>query len=181
MNARLRLLLACTTAFAGAASAQAQVHIKPGLWENTVTITSDNPAMEQMKARLAAMPPEQRAQMEKLIPGLVPGGAPNSIRVCISKDQAAREMTPDNDGRCTRTNIVRSGDTTRFDFTCKSTRSDVSGHGSFTRISDNAYTATSTAAMVSKGATTHMQSDISSKFISGDCGDVKPIEPPPAR
>ena len=181
MNARLRLLLACTGTLLGAAAAQAQGHIKPGLWENTVTMKSDNPAMEQMKARLAAMTPEQRAQMEKLIPGMAPGGAPNSIRVCITKEQAARDLTPDNDGRCTRTNVVRSGDTTRFDFSCKSARSDVSGHGSFTRISDNAYTASSTADMVTKSTTTHMQTDIASKFISGDCGDVKPIEPRPAR
>ena len=181
MNARLTLLAACTGSLLAATAAQAQVHIKPGLWENTVTMKSDNPAMEQMKARMAAMPPEQRAQMEKLIPGMAPGGAPNSIRVCISKEQAARDITPDNDGRCSRINIVHSGDTTQFDFACKSAHSDVSGHGSFTRISDNAYTATSTAAMVTKSTTTHMQSDISSRFISNDCGDVKPIVAPPAR
>ena len=181
MNARPSLLLACSAMLLGATAAQAQVHIKPGLWENTVTMKSDNPAMEQIKAKLAAMPPEQRAQMEKMMPGMAPGGAPNSIRVCISKEQAARDITPDNDGRCSRTNVVRSGDTTQFDFSCKSARSDVSGHGSFTRISDNAYTASSTAAMVTKSTTTHMQTDISSRFISSDCGDVKPIERPPAR
>ena len=181
MNARQSLLAAGIVALLGATAAHAQGHIKPGLWENTITMKSDNPAMEQMKARMAAMSPEQRAQMEKLIPGMAPGGAPNSIRVCITKEQAAREMTPDNDGRCTRTNVVHSGDTTQFDFVCKSARSDVSGHGSFTRISDNAYTATSTAAMVTKSTTTHMTSDISSKFISSDCGDVKPIETPPAK
>jgi hypothetical protein len=181
MNARQSLLAACSVALLGATAAQAQGHIKPGLWENTITMKSDNPAMEQMKARMAAMSPEQRAQMEKLIPGMAPGGAPNSIRVCITKEQAARDITPDNNGRCSRTNVVRSGDTTQFDFACKSARSDVSGHGSFTRISDNAYTATSTAAMVTKSTTTHMTSDITSKFISSDCGDVKPIEPTPAR
>ncbi len=179
MNARLRLVLACSAALL-AAAAQAQGHIKPGLWENTVTMKSDNPAMEQMKARMAAMSPEQRAQMEKMMPGMAPGGTPNSIRVCISKEQAARDLTPDNDGRCRRTNVVHSGNTTEFDFSCKSARSDVSGHGSFTRISDNAYTATSSAAMVGKTTTTHMTTDIASKFISSDCGDVKPIETPPA-
>jgi hypothetical protein len=181
MNARLRLLLACTGTLLGATAAQAQVHIKPGLWENTVTMKSDNPAIEQMKARMAAMTPEQRAQMEKLMPGMAAGGAPNSIRVCITKEQAARALTPDNDGRCTRTNVVSTGDTTRFDFSCKSAHSDVSGHGSFTRISDNAYTASSTADMVTKSTTTHMQTDIASKFISSDCGDVKPMVTPPAK
>ena len=111
---------------------------------------------------------------------MAPGGAPNTIRVCITREQAARDLTPDNDGRCQRTNVVRSGNTTEFDFTCKSARSDVSGHGSFTRVSDNAYTATSSAAMVTKSTTTHMTSDIASRFISSDCGDVKPIATPPA-
>jgi hypothetical protein len=34
MNARLRLLLACSAAFLGTA-AHAQEHIKPGLWESS--------------------------------------------------------------------------------------------------------------------------------------------------
>lgn len=176
MNARLRLLLACSAALLGTA-AQAQEHIKPGLWESTVAMKSDNPAFEQMKARLAAMPPEQRAAMAKMIPGMALGDAPSSVRVCITPEQAARAASPDSDGRCARTNVVKSGNTTSFDIACKS----MTGHGTMTRISDNEYTSSTTSEMTHGNQTTHMQTQSTSRFISGDCGDVKPLQTTPAK
>lgn len=177
MNARLRLLAACSAALLGTA-AHAQDHIKPGLWESTVSMKSDNPAFEQMKARLAAMPPEQRAAMAKMIPGMATGDAPSSIRVCITPEQAARAASPDSaDGRCARTNLVRSGNTTTFDIACKS----MTGHGTMTRISDNEYTSSATTEMTHGTQVTHMQTQSTSKFISSDCGDVKPIQTTPAK
>ena len=60
MNARFRLTAACAAALL-AAAAQAQTHIKPGLWEEQITLSTDNAqanaAMAQMKEKLASMPP----------------------------------------------------------------------------------------------------------------------------
>ena len=176
MNARLRLLLACTAALLGTA-VQAQEHIKPGLWEITVDTKTDNPAMEQMKARLAAMPPEQRAAMAKMIPGMATGDAPNSLRVCITPEQAARAASPDANSRCARTNVVHSGNTTTFDMACGS----MTGHGKMVRVSDNEFVSDSTSEMTHGSQTTHMQSHSTSKFVSSDCGDVKPIQTTPAK
>ena len=183
MNARLRLCAACATALLTAA-AQAQPHVRPGLWEEQITVKTDNAqanaAMEQMKEKLATMPPEQRAAIEKMMAshGMGAGGAPSSIRVCITKEQAERDFTPDNSGRCQHTNVVRSGNVIKFDFTCTSARSDVSGHGIFTLMGDSAFAVSSASDMVSHNTTMHSQTDIAGKFISGDCGDVKPIETP---
>jgi len=185
MNARLRLSVACATALL-AAAAQAQTHIRPGLWEEAITVKSDNAqanaAMEQMKEKLASMPPDQRAAIEKMMAGrgMGLGGAPSSIRVCITKEQTERDFTPDSSGRCQHTNVARSGNVTKFDFTCTSARSDVSGHGVFTQMGDSAFAVSSAADMVSHNTTMHTQTDIAGKFISSDCGDVKPIETPPA-
>ena len=176
MNARLRLLLACA-ALLPVAAAQAQEHIKPGLWEVTATTKTDNPAMEQMKARLAAMPPEQRAAMAKMIPGMAAGDAPNSFRVCITPEQAARAASPDANGKCARSNVVRSGNTTTFDMACGS----MTGHGTMTRISDTEFTSSSTSEMTHGNQTTHMQTQSTSKFVSSSCGDVKPIQTTPSK
>jgi hypothetical protein len=185
MNARLRLSFACATALL-AAAAQAQTHIRPGLWEEQITIKSDNPqanaAMAQMQDKLASMPPEQRAAIEKMMAshGIGAGGAPNTVRTCITKEQTERGFTPDASGRCQRTNVARSGNVTKFDFTCTSAHSDVSGHGQLTELSDTAFAMTSAADMVTKTSSMHTQTDIAGRFVSSDCGDVKPAEMPPA-
>jgi len=185
MNARLRLSAACAMALLTAA-AQAQTHIRPGLWEEQITLSTDNAqanaAMAQMKEKLASMTPEQRAAIEKMMAGhgMGMGGAPSSVRVCITKEQAERDFTPDSSGRCQHTNVSRSGNVMKFDFTCTSARSDVSGHGVFTQMGDSAFAVSSTADMVSHNTTMHTQTDIAGRFIAGDCGDVKPVETPPA-
>jgi hypothetical protein len=184
MNPCFRLSAACAAVLLTTA-AQAQSHIRPGLWEESITVKTDNAqsnaAMAQTKEKLATMPPEQRAAMEKMMAGhgMGAGGAPTSMRVCITKEQAERDVTPDSNSRCSRTNIVRSGNVIKFDFTCKSARSDITGHGVYTQLSDSAFTASSSAD-VTGPSTMHSQTDIAGKFISSDCGSVKPIETPPA-
>ena len=188
MNTRLlRLLVAGAAALAGTL-AQAEPHLRPGLWEEAVTVKTDNAqanaAMEQMKARMAAMPPDQREAIEKMMAshGMgVAAGAPNSIRVCITREQVERGFRPEDNGRCTRTNVITSGSTTQFDFACKSEHGSVTGHGTFTAQGDTAFTVSTVADNVSPKATMHIQSDIAGKFVSADCGDVKPMTPPPAR
>jgi len=183
MKARLRLFAALATALL-AAAAQAQTHMRPGLWEETITSKTDNAqanaAMDQMKQRLAAMTPEQRAAMEKMMGGrALPGsGAPTVMRVCITKEQAERAFAPDGNGHCTRSNIARSGNVTSFDFSCTSAHSSVTGHGAFTEMGDSAFAVSSSADTVSTKMTMHVQSDITGKFVSSDCGDVKPFETP---
>ena len=183
MNSRLRIpAIAVATLLAGAAHAQA--NLKPGLWEETITTKTDNAqanaAMEQMKQRLAAMTPDQRAMMEKMMGGhTMPGsGAPNSVRVCVTKEQIARGMHPEGNGRCTRSNVSQSGSVTRFDFSCTSEHSSVTGQGTFTEMGDKAFAVSSTADTVTSHNTMHIQSDVAGKFVSSDCGDVKPFEPP---
>ena len=171
-----------------ALAAQAAGHVRPGLWEQTMAVKSDNAqanaAMAQMKERLAAMPPAQREAMEKAMAarGMSMGanGSANTMRVCITKEQAERDFTPDHDGHCTRSDVVRSGNTVRFSFACTTERSSVTGKGVFTQVSDSAYTVATEADMSLHGTPSHMHTDIAAKFISSDCGNVKPVEAPPA-
>jgi len=187
MNARHRLLVACAVALpAVSASAQAP-QIRPGLWEETVKMKMGggeaDAAMEKMQARLAAMPPDQRAAVEKMMAGrglgLVPGGAANTVRVCYTKEQLARGFTPGRDSQCTRKNVSTSGNVTRYDFACTTARNhSVVGHGTLTTMGDSAFAFSSESDSTSDKGTMHMTNDIAGKFVSSDCGDVKPIEIP---
>jgi hypothetical protein len=185
MNARHRLFIACAVALPAAMALAQQPHIRPGLWEETISVKSDNAqmnaAMDQMKQRMAAMTPEQRAAMEKAMAAHGGGfnpGTPNTMRVCVTKEQIARGFHPEERGHCSRTNISTSGNVTKFDFACQSERGGISGHGVYTELADTAFTVSTAAEMVSPKMTMHMQNDLTGRFISSDCGDVKPIEPP---
>ncbi len=187
MTVRRRFLVAAVALLSGAL-AHAQPHMRPGLWEETVNVKSDdaqaNAAMAQMKERLANMPPEQRAMMEKMMAshGIGMGGAPNAMRICVTKEQAARGFNPEQNSRdhCTRSNVNTSGHVVSFDFACKSENSSVTGHGTFTDMGDSAFAAHTVADTVTPKRTMHLDSDIQGHFVSADCGDVKPVTPPPA-
>lgn len=184
MNARHRLLVACAIALPAVAALAQQPHIRPGLWEETVNVKSDNAqmnaAMAQMKERMAAMTPEQRAAMEKAMAGhgMGMGGAANTMRVCVTKEQIARGFRPEEKGHCSRSNISTSGNVTKFDFACQSERGGgITGHGVYTELGDTAFTVSTSADMTNPKMTMHIQNDMTGKFVSSDCGDVKPLEP----
>jgi hypothetical protein len=188
MNARLRLLVLAAAVF-GCAAALAQPRLRPGLWAETITVRSDNAqanaAMAQMKDKLASLPPEQRAAIEKMMAGRGMGlggaGAPDTLRVCVTQAQIDRGFRPEDNGRCTRSNVNTSGSTTSFDFACKSERGSISGHGKFTTMGDSAFATSTVADQVGPKTTMHIESEIAGRFVSGDCGDVKPVETPSRR
>jgi len=67
-----------------------------------------NAAMAQMQERMKNMPPEQRAQMEKMMSGMAPGGAmPSKNDVWTSKDTGKNETV---EGRkCRLWQLLRNG------------------------------------------------------------------------
>jgi hypothetical protein len=190
MNARRRLVLACVVALPSAAALAQSPHIRPGLWEETIAMkmggAQADAAMAQMKAKLASMPPDQRAAVEKMMAsrglGIAQGGAPNVVRVCYTKEQLDRGFTPGRDKQCTRTNVSTSGNVTKYDFSCTTAQKhNVTGHGTLTTMGDTAFAFSSESDSTSDKGTMHMENNIAGKFVSGDCGDVKPLEIPQAK
>jgi hypothetical protein len=172
------LLLA---AAALATSAQAQ-KLTPGLWENTSTVKMQSAdgrsadAMAGMQQKLAAMPPEQRKMVEEMMAkqGVGMGAKPNTVRVCISPEQASRSDMPPDDGRCKRDVLDRKGSTVRIRFTCEGPPAST-GEGSYTMVSDKAYTSAMTVTTSGGphgGGTMEMTG--SGRWVSADCGGLKP-------
>ncbi len=136
-----------------AAPAVAQ-NMKPGLWEvnNKMGGSGDMgnkmaAAQAEMQKQLAAMPPEQRKQMEKMMAdkgvGMSPGagigsGGNMALRVCISKEMAARNEPPAQQGDCKQETLQKTGNTTKFKFTCSNP--PATGEGEFTLNSPESYT-----------------------------------------
>jgi hypothetical protein len=132
-------------------------------------------AMAEMQKQMAAMPPDQRKQMEammsqrgvKMAPGANGGMA---MQMCMTKEMAERNDMPMQDG-CRMTKNERSGNTMKMAFTC--TKPPSSGEGQVTFTSSEAYTSRMT---VKSGADT-MTMEGTGKFLKADCGNVKPVSP----
>ena len=173
------VLLVCATA----ASAQS---IKPGLWEMQHKMGGSpqmDQAMAQMQKQMAAMSPAQRKQMETMMgkQGVAmptPGaGGGMATKICISPEMAARsEMPSQNEGECTSTVTSRSGNTLKMSYVCKNPPS--TGEGTYTFSGDTAYTMKMVMNTTRKGKPESMTMDGQGKWLSTDCGAVKPIKVP---
>ncbi|WP_332774558.1 DUF3617 domain-containing protein [Polaromonas sp.] len=184
MNPNITLTAAALT-LAMAAGASAQT-MKPGLWEIHNKMQSGSGEMEKamadMQKQMAGMPPEQRKQMQDMMGkqgmAMGQGGAGGmSVKMCMTKEMAERnEMPAQQQGDCKTTHSPRSGNTMKFAYTCAQPPS--SGEGQITYVSDTAYTMKMVTTTTVKGKAEKMNMDASGKWLSADCGNVKPIASP---
>lgn len=182
--ARLTAFLLATP-LALAAHAQA---IKPGLWELSNKMQSSSGQMEQAMAQaqqhMASMPPEQRKKMEEMLAkqGVALGSTPgsNSVKICISREMAERnEMPAQQQGDCKTTVQPRSGNTMKMSYTCTTPPS--SGEGEYTIVSPEAYTSRMVSTTMVQGKPEKVTMQAAGKWLSADCGALKPLAAPPAR
>lgn len=169
------LLLVAATAFAQST--------RPGLWEIQQRI-GGNPqidqAMAEMQKQMAGMSPAQRKQMEAMMgqqgitmPGPAAGGG-MSLKVCITPEMAARQDMPSqNEGDCTSTTTSRSASTLKVRIVCKNPPS--TGEGTYTFKGDTAYTMKMVMSTTRQGRPETMTLDGQGRWLSSDCGSVKPL------
>jgi len=167
-----------------AAPAGAQTHkMRPGLWEHSVTMKSQSGQMEaamaQAQKSLAAMPPAQRQQMEQMLAqrGIGLGAQGQSVRVCISPEQAELDRLPSQDG-CTQ-EVRRTGpDTLAMKFSCTAPKGQAptSGEGTLTFSGPTAYHGQfkmNTANAQGKPEQIDMAQ--TGRWLAADCGAIKSL------
>ncbi|TFZ07043.1 DUF3617 domain-containing protein [Ramlibacter henchirensis] len=164
-------------AFACGASAQ---NLKPGLWQVQQKV-SGNPEMqrevEEMRKKMATLPPEQRKQMEDIMArrGVQMGPSGHSVRMCLTKEMVERNEIPATQGDCKITQQQRTGNTLKAAFTCSNPPS--SGQTVVTFTSPEAYTMKTTATGAVGGKTESMTVEGTGKWLGADCGEVRPVTP----
>lgn len=177
-----RSLFLFALALSAALPAAAQ-SLKPGLWQ--VTNRMNNPqvdqAMVEMQKQMAAMPPEQRRQMEEMMArqgvrmaAPAPGGG-MAMQVCMTQEMVARNDVPMQEG-CRITSQQRTGNTMKMAFAC--TNPPSSGEGQFTFASPEAYSSRMTVRTMMQGKAETMTMEASGKWVQADCGTVRPLAPP---
>jgi hypothetical protein len=178
---KLRNALAALAAVVFSAGAYAQ-NMKPGLWEITHDMKSGSGEMEkaraQMQQQMAGMSPEQRKMMEDMMAkqGMKMGAGGTSVKMCMTKEMAERNQVPTQQGDCKTTRQERSGNTLKVAFSC--TNPPSSGEGQYTFVSPEAYTMRMTIKTAVQGKAETMTMDGSGKWLSADCGSIKPMQPP---
>ncbi|MBI5925282.1 MAG: DUF3617 domain-containing protein [Aquabacterium sp.] len=159
--------------------------MKPGLWEVTPDSQKVNgKPLPDMSAQLAEqmkrMPPEMRAQMESQMKArgiqMAPGGTGMAVRMCITRDMLSQNRWQKMDGHCQNTAMKQSGMTWSWKFTCTEPPSE--GEGSTTFQSGEAYTSDLQMRSTRNGQAQTMSMKHRGKWLSADCGGLKPIEPP---
>ena len=160
--------------------------LAPGLWEHSMTMKSSDPGMAEGMARMqkemAAMPPEQRKQMQAMLaaPGInmTMGAGPVEpaivAKVCLTPEQAARaEMPPPAEGDCKQTSLQRTGNTLRMKFACTGKR-PATGEGEYTLEGPKAHRGRTLIETQEAGKSVRMEMNHSGRWMAADCGAVKP-------
>ena len=168
---------------AGAAHAQ---QMKPGLWEFKQTPQLD-PArqaqMAQAQKAMESMPPEQRQMIEKMMAqkgvNVSMAGGAITIKTCVTKEQAERNMAPvSHQGNCTQ-EVKRSGSTIQTHFVCTDPASE--GDATVTLRGNEGFTNDVTMRHQRQGKTETTRVSGEGRWLGADCGDVKPMPSPQAK
>lgn len=186
MNIKLIAIPLLTLAAACASDADAQqVNIKPGLWQLDMRLPGQQtgPAMagyvEQMKAQMASMPPEQRKKIESALAQLEARGTEftgDGLRTkqCITKQNLADFDFLGKKGMesCTKQATPRPGG---MNVSMRCTRPQMKVDASMTYQGDKAYTFESTATVTGPdGKPTTHQTSGTGKWLGSDCGSIAP-------
>jgi hypothetical protein len=135
--------------------------------------------MAEMRQQMASLPPEQRKQMEDIMArqGVQMGPSGHSVRMCLTKEMVERNEIPATQGDCKVTQQQRTGNTMKAAFSCSNPPS--TGESVVTFTSPEAYTMKTTASGNVGGKAEKMTVEGTGRWVSADCGSVKPMAPPP--
>lgn len=180
--------IAVTTAVALLPGAVGLVHaqtqkMRPGLWEHSVSMKSQSGQMEaamaEMQKSMASMTPEQRKQVEQMMAqqGVAMGakGNTNTVKVCISPEQADLDRIPPQEG-CTQT-VKRTGPSSMaMSFQCKGAKGEppTTGEGTMTFSGPTAYTGQFKVKTTMNGKPDQLDMAQTGKWLAADCGTLKP-------
>lgn len=162
------------------ASALALESVRPGLWEHSYSISSKSgqieKAIEQAKAMMATLPPEQRQMVEQMMAkqGVSLDFAGTTMKMCLSEEQAKNNLIPQLGDNCSQTVLDESSKEVRLRFEC-SGEPPSSGEGTIRVTSETAYSGDFQLSTVMNGQPDTLNAITEGKWLGANCGDLKPL------
>ncbi len=176
---RLTALLATIALTASLTPALAQTpQLKAGLWEHSMTLKSESGQVEGLlaiaQAQVQNMPAEQRESVERMLAqrGVSLGAKANTVRQCISPEQAERGEIPQGE-RCTQEVLQRSSTSMRLKFNCEGPP-PTQGEGEFTLTSPTRYRGNARVQTLLGGRTENVTMAVTGTWLAAECGTLKP-------
>jgi len=175
----VRLLIAALLA-AAPVLAQSSTSMKAGLWETTITSTTQMQLPPEIQARIDAMTPQQQTMRKLEMDAMIDGGAPTTTTMhSCSTGQSVQDLMNQvqDTTSCKLTHQNRTGNTISFDIARTTQQGTLTGHSSFTMADPDHVSGSThmTATVSGKGGSGYvkMDSTLTSHYLSADCGDVK--------
>ena len=180
---RISMLLLLSALLTAGVHAQAQAQtMKPGLWELKQQPKLDpkrQAQMEQAQQKMAALPAEQRKMMEEMMAkrgvSMDFAGGSINIKMCVSEEQARRNVPPvASRGNCTH-DVQRSGKQIHTRFSCTDPVSE--GTSDVTLLDGgDGFSAVTHMTHTSNGKTDTIDATSEGHWLGSDCGGLKPME-----
>lgn len=171
----MSLVLATSVSWAAASeAASVSFNLKYGLWEVTsVGTTSGTPPLPA--AALANMSPAQKAQMAAAMTAVMASiNKPKTYKSCITAESLQRGFKdPELSNGCTQTIVSSSASEMEVKFVCTG-REKMAGDVHFQTPGPEAMSGTVDMTLSEGGVTMKMNRQMTGKWVSADCGDVKP-------
>lgn len=177
-----RTTLAALFAAALATGANAEVMVKPGLWEIRLVrqymdgrdVTALVPAaLAGLQQFMGGMTPQQRKQMEATF-GRPPA---NTVqRICVSPEMAAGDKPLlSSDVKCEPTAFNRDGSRVTFEFNCADQGRTTTGKGVSQLASERVATRIDLVTNDANGRHTWINQS-EATFVGTDCGNLRPAD-----
>jgi hypothetical protein len=160
-------------------------NFKPGLWETNSKVGSASGKLQGLMAmaqqQMATMSPEQRARIDGMMArqGVVLSNDGVIAKVCVTPAMAAAHQLPlQQRGACSYQSAPMVGNTIKFSFSC--TNPQGAGDGTVTFASPTAYSASTRVTTNATGDNETVNVDSTGRWLSAECGSIRPFELPPA-
>lgn len=200
---KLQLMMALLlTASVGSVQAAIHVDMKPGLWEHKFKMDESSldatqktqaeqmtKAMEEMKAQMANMPPEQRKMMEEMMAkqgikvsdkglemaaqGVQITKEGTTVKACITQEEIDKGEMPKSDDNCEQKVTQVSPTVLKLSYVCKGDN-PTRGDGEIVFQNDKSYTGKVSFTSVVEDKPQTYRANQSGKWLSSDCGNIKP-------
>ncbi len=147
---------------------------KPGLWETSSTMQISGMAMPQIPPeQLAKMPPQQRAQLEAMM-AQMGGGKPIVSKSCMTKDSFHFDTGMGARENCTQKVLSQTSSSMTIHVECSRDKGTSSGDLTVERIDAEHSKGSMVMKATESGRPINMNMSFTTKWLSSDCGDVKP-------
>lgn len=166
-------------AFGMAAHGQTTPPIKPGLWQISSDRQVDGQKAPDLGEHMKKMSPEMRKRMEANMKqhGVDMSGGAGNMKMCMTRESLDQGRWQGEEGNCKTDFTSRTASSWKWRSSCSQPPSQTEGEASF--AGPEAYTVKSSTTMTMQGQTRVTKMVMSGKWLGADCGDLKPIAPPP--